>query len=89
MSSDRSRSHDDAIPTLTDVVELGAPALSAEERAALQADISARVLRVAEELLHEASQEIEATLLERVCDRLRARLPELIEAALRERGSRN
>jgi hypothetical protein len=88
MSSDRSRSHDDAIPTLTDVVELGGPALSAEERAQLQADISARVMRVAEELLHEASQEVEAMLLERVCDRLRARLPELIDAALRERSSR-
>jgi hypothetical protein len=86
MSSDRSR--DDTIPTLTDVVELGGPALSAEVRAQLQADISARVMRVAEELLHEASQEVEAMLLERVCDRLRARLPELIDAALRDRSSR-
>ncbi len=62
--------------------------MSPEERAALQADIAARVLRLAEEL-QEAGQEIEAVLFERVCDRLRARLPDIIDAALRERGSRN
>ena len=88
MSSDRSRAHEDAIPTLTDVVELGTTTLSPEERAALEADITERVVRLAEELLHEASQQIETTLFERVCDRLRARLPELIDAALRERSSR-
>ncbi len=87
MSSDRSRAHEDAIPTLTDVVELGTTTLSPEERAALEADITERVVRLAEELLHEASQQIETTLFERVCDRLRARLPELIDAALRERSS--
>ncbi|MCI0434252.1 MAG: hypothetical protein L0271_11540 [Gemmatimonadetes bacterium] len=89
MSPDRPQPDHDAIPTLTDVVELDRPALTREERAALQADITARVLRLAQELLHEASEEIEAALFERVCDRLRARLPELIEAALRDRGTRN
>lgn len=86
MTPKRPRHDEDAIPTLTDVVDLGPAALSPEVRAALQADITARVLRVAEELLHEASQEVQSVLLERVCDRLRARLPELIDAALRERG---
>jgi hypothetical protein len=86
MSSDRSRSHDDAIPTLTDVVDLGRTALSAEERAALRKDLTERVMAVAEALLREASQQIEETLFERVCDRLHARLPELIDAALRARG---
>jgi hypothetical protein len=43
-------------------------------------------MRVAEALLREASQQIEETLFERVCDRLRARLPDLIDAALRARG---
>jgi hypothetical protein len=86
VSSDRSRSRDDAIPTLTDVVDLGGAGLSAEDRAALQADIAERVMRVAEELLREASQQIEETLFERMCDRLRARLPDLIDAALRARG---
>jgi hypothetical protein len=89
MSSDRKRSRDDAIPTLTDVVDLGGPSLSPEERAALRADLTERVMRVAEDLLREASQQIEETLFERVCDRLRARLPDLIDAALRARGSRN
>ncbi len=89
MTSDRTRKRDDVIPTLTDVVRLDASAMSPDERAALQADITARVLSLAEELLNEASQEIEAVLFERVCDRLRARLPELIDAALRERSSRN
>jgi hypothetical protein len=86
MSSDRSRSRDDAIPTLTDVVDLAGPGLSAEDRAALQAEITERVMHVAEELLHEATQQIEETLFERVCDRLRAQLPDLIDAALRERS---
>ncbi|HJS22593.1 MAG TPA: hypothetical protein VJ764_08030 [Steroidobacteraceae bacterium] len=89
MSSDRSRSHDDAIPTLTEVVDLGGPTLSAEELAALEADITERVMRVAEELLREAGQQIEEMLFERVCDRLRARLPELIDSALRARGLGN
>jgi hypothetical protein len=43
-------------------------------------------MAVAEALLREASQQIEETLFERVCDRLHARLPELIDAALRARG---
>ena len=86
MSSDRSRSRDNAIPTLTDVVELGGAGLSAEERAALQADLTERVTAVAEALLREASRQIEETVFERVCDRLRARLPDLIDAALRARG---
>lgn len=86
MTPRRPRHGDDAIPTLTDVVELGVAALSPEARAALQADITARVLKVAEELLQEAGREVQAVLLERVSERLRARLPELIEAALRERG---
>ena len=89
MSSDRSRSHDDAIPTLTDVVDLGTATLSPEERAALQADITDRVVALAEELLREAQQQLEEILFERLCDRLRARLPDLIDAALRDHTSHN
>jgi len=88
MSSDRSR-REEAIPTLTDIVDLDSTALSPEESAAVRAEITARVLKLADELLHEASREIEAVLFERVCDRLRAQLPELVDAVLRERGSRN
>lgn len=88
MSSDRSR-REEAIPTLTDIVDLDSTALSPEERAAVRAEITARVLKLADELLHEASREIEAVLFERVCDRLRAQLPELVDAVLREHGARN
>ncbi|HEY4645344.1 MAG TPA: hypothetical protein VIH25_03590 [Steroidobacteraceae bacterium] len=88
MSSDRSR-RDEAIPTLTDVVDLEPTALSPEERAAVQAEVTAQVLKLADQLLHEASREVETALFERVRDRLRARLPEIIDVALRERVSRN
>lgn len=88
MNSDRSPG-DDAIPTLTDVVELDSPGLTPEERAAVQAEITTRVLELADELLQEACGEVETLLFERVSDRLRALLPELIDTVLRERGSRS
>lgn len=88
MNSDHSPG-DDAIPTLTDVVELDSPGLTAEELAALQAEITTRVLELADELLQETSREVEALLFERVSDRLRALLPELIDTVLREHTSRN
>jgi hypothetical protein len=88
MKSDRSPG-DDAIPTLTDVVEFDSPALTPEELAALQAEITTRVLELADELLREASGEVEAILFERVSDRLRALLPELIDSVLRERSVRD
>jgi hypothetical protein len=86
MSSDHPRR--DAIPTLTDVVGSDRGPLSVEERKAVQAEITARVLKLAEQLLREASREVEMVLFESVCERLRARLPELIDAVLRERTSR-
>ena len=39
----------------------------------MQAEISARVMRLAEELMREASRELETILLKRVCDQLRVR----------------
>jgi hypothetical protein len=62
-----------------------APALLAEEDlAALQAELVGRTLNLTDELLHSAAREVEAILVERVTDRLRAALPELVAAALRE-----
>jgi hypothetical protein len=58
--------------------------LSEEDVAALQAELVARTLNLTDELLHAAAREIEAVMIERVTDRLRAALPELIAAALRE-----
>jgi len=62
-----------------------APALLAEEDlAALQAELVSRTLNLTDELLHSAAREVEAIMIERVTDRLRAALPELVAAALRE-----
>jgi len=58
--------------------------LSEEEFAALQSLLVSRTLNLTDELLHSAAREIEAVMFERVIDRLRAALPELVAAALRE-----
>ena len=58
--------------------------LSEEDIAALQAALVSRMMNLTDELLHSAAREIEAVMFERVMDRLRAALPELIAAALRE-----
>jgi hypothetical protein len=57
---------------------------SAEELAALQAELVARTLNLSDELLNSAAREIEGVLFERVLDRLRSALPEIITQALRE-----
>ena len=77
---------DDLIPTLTDVVELeSAPTLTPEQLTQVQAELTARVSRLAEELMHEAVRDVEALLFERVLDRLRAHLPELVDQVLKDR----
>ena len=58
--------------------------LSADDVAALQAILVSRMMNLTDELLHAAAREIEAVMFERVIDRLRAALPELVAAALRE-----
>jgi hypothetical protein len=58
--------------------------LTEEDVAALQAMLVARTLNLTDELLHAAARDIEAVMFERVIDRLRAALPELVAAALRE-----
>jgi len=57
---------------------------SPEELDALQADLVGRALNLTDELLHSAAREMEGVLFERVLDRLRAALPEIVAAALRE-----
>ena len=66
------------------VPDLAGGLLSQEDLAALQALLVSRTLNLTDELLHSAAREIEAVMLERVIDRLRAALPELVAAALRE-----
>ena len=58
--------------------------LSEDDVAALQSLLVSRTLNLTDELLHGAAREIEAVMFERVIDRLRAALPELVAAALRE-----
>jgi len=58
--------------------------LSEQDVAALQAMLVSRTLDLTDELLHAATREIEAVLFERVIDRLRAALPDLVAVALRE-----
>jgi hypothetical protein len=60
---------------------------SAEELAALQADIVGRALNLTDELLHGAAREMEGVMFEKVLDRLRAALPEIVALALREHFS--
>ena len=98
-----SKTGDDDIPILTDVVELRASNGSTgvyqaavgdqseqtgihsfEELTALQADLVARALNLTDELLHSAAREVEGVLFERVLDRLRSALPDIVAHALRE-----
>ncbi len=57
---------------------------SAEELLALQTDVVGRTLKVTDELLQSASREMEGVLFERVLDRLRAALPDIVAQALQE-----
>jgi hypothetical protein len=58
--------------------------LGEADLAALQELLVTRTLNLTDELLHSAAREIEAVMFERVIDRLRAAMPELVAAALRE-----
>jgi len=80
------RPDEEAIPTLTDVVAFDRRGvLSPRALADLQAELSARVQRLVEELVHSASREVEAVLMERICDQLRQHLPELLDQVIRDR----
>ena len=88
--SDETGSTNGSIPVLSEVVSLRRPNanLGPEKIAALQTELVAQTLKTAEELLHAAARDIEATLLERVADQLRARLPEIVDRVLKEQLSR-
>jgi hypothetical protein len=94
-----NRRPESELPILTDVVQLkagqpsGPPSglsdyrhvpLSEASLAALQAELVTRTLDVTGELMHNAAREIEAVMFERVLDRLRAVLPDLVDEALRQ-----
>ena len=81
-------SHDPRdIPILTDsVAESVEPSLAFDAKA-VHAAILTETLELADSLLHQAAKDIEATLFERVLDRLRAQLPELVDRILREHAA--
>lgn len=78
-------SHDPRdIPILTDAVDSAGTTSPAIDTKALASAILAETMKLADSLLHQAAKDIEATLFERVFDRLRAELPELVDRVIRE-----
>jgi Zn-dependent M32 family carboxypeptidase len=78
-----ARTHDPRdIPILTESPEEERPAPF--DFNAAHAAILTETLKLADSLLRQAARDIEATLFERVFDRLRTALPELVDRALRE-----
>ena len=75
------------IPILTEAVKESAPESLSLEAKAVHAAILTETLELADSLLHQAVKDIEATLFERVFDRLRAQLPELVDRILREHAA--
>jgi Zn-dependent M32 family carboxypeptidase len=75
------------IPILTDAVKESEPSSLSLEAKAVHAAILSETLELADSLLHQAVKDIEATLFERVLDRLRAQLPELVDRILREHAA--
>ncbi len=72
------------IPILTESVKDSPPMELSADAKAMHAAILTETLELADSLLHQAVKDIEATLFERVFDRLRAQLPELVDRILRE-----
>ena len=81
-------SHDPRdIPILTDTVMESGEALLSVDAKAVHAAILTETLKLADSLLHQAARDIEATIFERVFDRLRAQLPELVDRILLEHAA--
>jgi len=81
-------SHDPRdIPILTDTVKENGEGLLSVDAKAVHAAILTETLKLADSLLHQAARDIEATIFERVFDRLRAQLPELVDRILHEHAA--
>jgi Zn-dependent M32 family carboxypeptidase len=74
------------IPILTDEVERSALSATFDAKA-VHAAVVSETTELADSLLHQAARDIEAILFERVFDRLRAQLPELVDRVLREHAA--
>jgi Zn-dependent M32 family carboxypeptidase len=75
------------IPILTETVVKSVETSLSFDAKAVHAAILTETLELADSLLHQAAKDIEATLFERVFDRLRAQLPELVDRILREHAA--
>jgi hypothetical protein len=75
------------IPVLTEAVERDGVLYTVVDSKALHAALVTETLKLADSLLHQAAKDMEGILFERVFDQLRARLPELIDAMLREHAA--
>jgi Zn-dependent M32 family carboxypeptidase len=75
------------IPILTEAVKQSVPVTLSLDTKAVHAAVLTETLELADSLLHQAVKDIEATLFERVLDRLRAQLPELVDRILREHAA--
>ena len=84
----QSETHDPRdIPILTDAAVKHVEMSLSIDAKAVHAAILTETLELADSLLHQAAKDIEATLFERVLDRLRAQLPELVDRILREHAA--
>jgi hypothetical protein len=75
------------IPVLTEVIRNAASARGHELDALLaevQTKLASRTFQLADDLLRSSFKELEAALFEQISGKLRSRLPELIDATLRE-----
>ena len=75
------------IPILTEIIRNAAAPAGGDFEAVLaevQTRLAARTFRLTDELLRSAFAEVEAALFEQVSGKLRERLPEIIDATLRE-----
>jgi hypothetical protein len=85
MSTDAPDPRD--IPVLTEAIEKDGRLYALVDPKALHAAIVTETLKLADSLLSQAAKDIEAVLFERVLDRLRAELPELVDGMLREHAA--
>lgn len=72
------------IPVLLDTEEPQPPALTEAQLALVQAELTSLTRELTDRLLDGAMRDMEATLFDKVSNRLREELPELIDRVLRE-----
>jgi hypothetical protein len=79
---------EDDVPVLTEIVSPVAPELESrwdpDDIAGLKTALVAEVHDLAEGLVHQSCRELEAVLLERIADRIKKELPDLVERILHE-----